>query len=618
MRNNIQFRYELMPYLYTLMYNATVNGIPMNTPVYFNYYTDNNTLGLNSGNSYNSLNEYDFLVGDFLLAAPVYTQGSTTRTVYLPWPDDWYYYPTGVKYGGGQTVTVNAPLGTLPLFMRGGAIIPMGPSMQYANQFQPGYKDINCWPEGTSSFTSYEDAGDGWDFTNGVYAMTTYTSSRTSGNWIFTIGARQGSYNPYGGGLRTNNVYVYNPQPVMDVLLNGTPITNAATAMFNAPLPCWFMTTDGKLAVRVIETTAAQTIQVDWNTSDPYNSMTVAGTFNGWNQLATNMTLVASNTWQGDLSIGSGTNFQFKFAANNNWSTNWGGTTSAQTLPMTGVALLNSTTNILQSGGYSGLYQFTFNDQTLAYSVTPLLASPYSAIYVPGTYNGWSPSNNVMQLVSDDTWQSTISFTSVTNLQFKFAANGTWGINWGENNGGQTQFALPLSGTAAPNSPPTNIVINGVLNGQYQFTFNDQSLAFGVQLLNGDSVGDGISDAWRIQYFSNISSNGTSTNSLSCATCDADGTGQNNLFKYLAGLDPTNPASLFMITAIQPSGSDDIVSFTSVHNKIYMLESTDGLTTGVWATVTNNIPGIDGIAQVIDPGGALHTNHYYRARLQTP
>jgi alpha-glucosidase (family GH31 glycosyl hydrolase) len=156
-------------------------------------YGDNNTL---------SLNEYDFLCGDFLLAAPIYTQGATTRTVYLPWPDDWYYYPTGAKYGGGQTVTVTRRSARCRCSCAADAIIPMGPSMQYANQFQPSYIDINCWPDSNStdansSFTLYEDAGEGWDFTNGVYAMTTFTSSQTTSNWLFTIGAQQGSYNPY-------------------------------------------------------------------------------------------------------------------------------------------------------------------------------------------------------------------------------------------------------------------------------------------------------------------------------------------------------------------------------------------------------------------------------------
>ncbi len=849
MRNNIQFRYKLMPYLYTLMRNATVNGIPMNTPTYFNYYTDNNTLG--TGASGSSLNECDFLVGDFMLAAPVTNQNASTRSVYLPWPDNWYYWPNNTKYSGGQTVTVNAPLGTLPLFVRGGSIIPMGPTMQYTTQFQPSYLDVNCWPEGSSSFTLYEDAGDGWDFTNGVYAMTTYTSSRGSNVWDFSIGARQGSYNPYSAGNRANNIYVYNPQSVQDVLLNGSPLTQAATNNFNAPLPCWFMTSDGKLAVRIIETGSNQTVHVDWSggvttggtNTDPYVSMTVAGTFsnpawnqtannmlylgsntwqfttnlvnqtgvqfkfvpnsswtptnwggttashtvpfsavcllnsttnilvggtlsgtyqftfndqtlaysvsnllaaptlavgpsvltesisvgqnatnqsfavsntgtgsvnvvistnqswvsvsplsgsvsnttetivvsystalltagtynaaitvtatnalnspqlvnvsitvnptNGftspfanltvagtfgnpnWNQLATNMALIASDTWQGSLNIGNGSNFQFKFVANNNWTpTNWGGTTTAQAFPMSGTAVLNSSTNILGSGGYNGLYQFTFHDDTRSYSVVPLLASPYAAIYVPGTYNGWSPSNNVMNLIANDFWQTTLSLTNVTNLQFKFAANGTWDVNWGQTNGQQTQFSIPLSSVAAPNSPHTNIVINGVLNGSYVVTFNDQTLAFTIASAVGDSVGDGISDLWRATYFANQppgNSSGTRTNRLSCATCDEDGTGQNNLFKYLAGLDPTNPASIFVITDVKLTNTTDMaISFTSVRDKNYVLESTTDLTSHAWSTVSSNISGSDGISLVIDPGATAFSNLFYRARLLLP
>ncbi|NQU12387.1 hypothetical protein HQ590_16450 [bacterium] len=61
---------------------------------------------------------------------------------------------------------------------------------------------------------------------------------------------------------------------------------------------------------------------------------------------------------------------------------------------------------------------------------------------------------------------------------------------------------------------------------------------------NPDSVGDGIPDWWRQQYFGG---DGSTTNERSCATCDSDGTGQNNLFKYVAGLDPTNSASVFRL-----------------------------------------------------------------------
>jgi hypothetical protein len=243
---------------------------------------------------------------------------------------------------------------------------------------------------------------------------------------------------------------------------------------------------------------------------------------------------------------------------------------------------------------------------------------------VPGTYqvpNAWSPSNNVMTLISNDTWQTTITLSSVTNLQFKFAADGNWNVNWGQGIGQQTQFTVPLSGVGAPGSH-TNILINGVLNGNYQFTFYDLTSNFTVTVANGgDSVGDGISDAWRAQYFPNQPTNnvnGTMTNGESCATCDADGTGQNNLFKYLAGLNPLDPTSVFRITSVQPTGTDNIVSFTSVRDNVYLLQASSlpYSNTNAWTTVTNNIPGANGISQVTDPGGALQTQRVYRAVLQ--
>jgi hypothetical protein len=293
------------------------------------------------------------------------------------------------------------------------------------------------------------------------------------------------------------------------------------------------------------------------------------------------------------------------------------------TIPVSSAAVLNSVTNILVSGTLNGTYQFTFDDQPpYAYSVTPVLASPYIALYIPGTYNGWSPSNNVMTLLSNDTWQATLTLASVTNLQFRFAADGNWSNYWGQAIGQQTQFTLPLSGVGTLNSQ-TNILINGVLNGNYQFTFYDLSSNFTVAVVNPDTVGDGISDAWRAEYFSNQpagNTNGIMTNSESCATCDADGTGQNNLFKFLAGLNPTNPESIFMITSVEPIGSNNLVSFTSVSNNVYLLQATslDLANSNGWITVTNNIPGNpnNGIAQATDPGGATQTQRIYRVVLQ--
>ncbi len=262
MRNSIKFRYKLMPYLYTLAYTSTIDGEPMNTPTIFHFMGDSNTF---------SQNDNDFMVGDYLLAAPVYTQGATTRSVYLPGGPNvvWYYYPTnGVSYSGGQTVTVNAPLGTLPLFVRSGAIIPMGPSMQYMNQFTPGSLDLNCWPSSNSVFTLYEDAGEGWDFTNSTgRVQTTFTSVRGSSSWDFTIGARQGNYNP---GRTNYYIYVYNPQNVQAVTLNGLSVSQVAdSGTLTNSVQGWVMTTGGKLAIKIPDNGTQQVVHVDWSGAPP-------------------------------------------------------------------------------------------------------------------------------------------------------------------------------------------------------------------------------------------------------------------------------------------------------------------------------------------------------------
>lgn len=250
-RSIIQFRYKLMPYLYTLMQDSTVNGTPLNTPTFFNYYNDRNTF---------TENEFDFMCGDYLLVAPVYTQGASTRTVYLPAMSNWYHWATNRKYCGGQVVTVDAPLGILPLFMRADAIIPMGPSMQFANQLTPLTLDMHCWPETESSFTLYEDEGDGWDFINGFFARTTFTSLCTPNGWDFGISARKGKYNT---GPRTLRICVHNPRNVKGVQHNGLPLTQLPNPLSLAI--GWILTKDGRLEIRVPETGADQFIHVDWS-----------------------------------------------------------------------------------------------------------------------------------------------------------------------------------------------------------------------------------------------------------------------------------------------------------------------------------------------------------------
>ncbi len=488
MRNSIQFRYKLLPYLYTLAYNCSQTGEPMNEPTVAKYYSDNNTT---------SLNDYDFLVGDYFLVAPVYVQGATTRSVYLPYAPGvgWYNWWNNTRYDGGNTVTVNATLGQVPLFVRSGAIIPMGPTMQNTTQPNAGFLDVNCWPEGNSSFTLYEDEGEGWNYTNGVYASVKFDSSRTATNWDFTIGARQGSYNP---GHTNFNIYCYNPGTVQEVLLNGSTLAPAASfaALASAPTG-WAMTADGKLALKLIDAGTAQSVRVNWTTnnsqvSTAYNAITVAGTFQNpiWNEKASNMVQVTSHIWQYEANFSNQTNLQFKFVANGNWSTNWGenpGTQTQVTVPLVGSSKILGTSNIVANGTFNGVYRFTFNDQTLTYSLVPLLASPYATMTVASDIAGWNAGLNNMTLVTNDFWQYDAAFSTATNLQFKFTANGVWtSANWGLNL--QTQTNPPLAGTGISFST-NNISASVTGNAVYRFTFNDATLAYTLQQLTISPAG---------------------------------------------------------------------------------------------------------------------------------
>jgi hypothetical protein len=133
-----------------------------------------------------------------------------------------------------------------------------------------------------------------------------------------------------------------------------------------------------------------------------------------------------------------------------------------------------------------------------------------------------------------------------------------------------------------------------------------------------DSVGDGIPDTWRAQYFPGVDPTGMTTNYLSCAACDADGTGQNNLFKYLAGLDPTNSASIFRILSVEPQGNNLAITWQTVGGKTNVVTASSDLT-GSYTNVSPNIAVTgsgDTTTNYVDQGGATNkSSRFYRIRL---
>lgn len=133
------------------------------------------------------------------------------------------------------------------------------------------------------------------------------------------------------------------------------------------------------------------------------------------------------------------------------------------------------------------------------------------------------------------------------------------------------------------------------------------------RLVAHDTIGDGIADWWRAQYFTAA----TPTNAFSCATCDPDGDGSNNRQEYLAGTKPLDATSALRVTGSTPTGSDFVITFASASNKFYQVQRTTNLdVTTVWTTITNNVAGTGAPVSVIDPGAAVQPQSFYRVQLR--
>jgi alpha-glucosidase (family GH31 glycosyl hydrolase) len=152
-RKYLMLHERLLPYFYTHTMNATKDGVGATRPLYLEYPNDPNTWG--------DAAKYEFLAGKDFLVAPVYQDSSVRDGIYLP-QGQWVDYWTGRVYEGGQTLNgYKAPLDTLPMFVRAGAVVPMFPegTMDWEAGKKTGRLDLDVYPSGTSSFTNYEDDG---------------------------------------------------------------------------------------------------------------------------------------------------------------------------------------------------------------------------------------------------------------------------------------------------------------------------------------------------------------------------------------------------------------------------------------------------------------------------
>ena len=176
-----RLRYRLLPYLYSVAWMTTSAAYTPMRALVMDFRTD--TRAAATGD--------EFLCGPSMLVAPVTEPAAQSRPVYLP-AGRWYDFWTGAPTAGGRSITAAAPLARVPLYVRGGSIVPLGPSIEWWNQRPADTLEIRVYRGRDCSFTLYEDDGETYDYENGAFATIPFTWDEHAGR--LTIGGRSGQY----------------------------------------------------------------------------------------------------------------------------------------------------------------------------------------------------------------------------------------------------------------------------------------------------------------------------------------------------------------------------------------------------------------------------------------
>ena len=174
-------RYRLLPYIYSVAWNVTSQGGTMMSALPLEYPKDAKAREISD----------QFLFGPSLLINPVTEPGATTRKVYLPSGAAWFDFWTGKKTEGGQTIQADAPIERMPIFVKSGSILVLGPIVDSTRDKQDP-TDIRIYPGQDGHFLLYDDEGDSYRYEKGSYA--TISLDWNDHTRILTVGNRQGSF----------------------------------------------------------------------------------------------------------------------------------------------------------------------------------------------------------------------------------------------------------------------------------------------------------------------------------------------------------------------------------------------------------------------------------------
>src|SRR5215472_15385069 len=176
-----KLRYRLMPYIYSLAWKTTSEGYTILRPLVMDFRTD--AWAQDAGSQ--------FLFGPALLVNPVTEPGATSRHLYLP-DAKWFDFWTGTAIAGPRAIDAPAPIDRLPLYVRAGSILPIGPEVEFASEKSQDAIEIRVYPGASGGFTLYEDENDNCNYEKGAYSTIPFLWDDATHS--LTIGDRIGSF----------------------------------------------------------------------------------------------------------------------------------------------------------------------------------------------------------------------------------------------------------------------------------------------------------------------------------------------------------------------------------------------------------------------------------------
>ena len=163
MKEMLDLRYRLLPFIYSEAWQVTKNGSTIMRPLVMDFNGD--TAALNQ--------QFEYMFGKAFLVAPITEPNINEWNVYLPRSSYWYDFWTGKRFDGGLTIKTAAPLDKIPLYIKAGSIIPMGPFIQYSTE-KNNPIEIRIYSGADGMFILYEDENDNYDYEKGNYSLITF------------------------------------------------------------------------------------------------------------------------------------------------------------------------------------------------------------------------------------------------------------------------------------------------------------------------------------------------------------------------------------------------------------------------------------------------------------